>query len=228
MSAQFPGALQKAVRALNSLDRDDPPANGDGALPDIERAQRAGRGICCSNISLVGLAWLFARQGPFRRKQIGHNLVRADNTNALSLNSANKHAQEPVIAPRQCDNRLRQMPKQRKTGTYFPPTRPPADCTRQHEVVHAKPLEERDQFGEVSETNLFRREGCEGFWVSLPTHQQYDGIVTLPGEPLGDVNGQPPAAGNDRNPVARAEAECRFFRPGRRRRHLPPLSAAEA
>src|SRR5690606_40909275 len=76
--AHAPHALQQAVRTLYALQCDGATAYCDGALADIERADRLGSDPCSLDVAPVRPSWRSRGPQPLVGEQFGNDLACAD------------------------------------------------------------------------------------------------------------------------------------------------------
>lgn len=90
--------LQHLVRALKTLQRDDTPADGDGALADIEPAEHFGGFRCTVDIAPVFFARYRRAERADGGKKVGGDLMGTDDTPAVSLDQPDHHLQHLIVA----------------------------------------------------------------------------------------------------------------------------------
>ena len=88
---------------------------------------------------------------PLGGQQIRHDLMRADDLDAVGFDHAGKRAQQTVVALGQRGQRARQQRNEREARLHALQLRAAADAAGKHGVGHAVPLEQRGKGGEILE-----------------------------------------------------------------------------
>ena len=99
MPAQTLDPFEQAVGAFDALQRHGAAADGHRRLADVERADGAGGGKGCIDVAPVSLERRHASHRSRGGQQVGHDLMRADNLDAMGFDDAGERAQQHASSP---------------------------------------------------------------------------------------------------------------------------------
>ena len=161
MRAQLLHPFEQAVGAFDAFERDGAAADRDRRLADVERADGAGGGSGRLDVAPVGFRGAVVGHRPFGRQQVGRDLMRADDLDAVRLRPPRQaraaRRRRPWPAPASARGR---SSSSARLGFSAPSFGRRADAAGKDGMRDAVPLQERRPApAKFSSVKLFMLEG---------------------------------------------------------------------
>ena len=206
MRAELPDPVEQAVGAFYSFHGDHPSADGYRALPDIERADGASGRRGSLDVSPVLPERPAAGDPALGRQKLRQDVMSPHHLDAAGLDVADQGPQHAIVALPHRANQPRQQGQKRQPGFQCSQSGAPGDAARQDGVGDPVTAQQRHQAPDVLDCQhlvLERGESRTGFAFDHDHERRLAGRC----QAFGNVDGQPVAAGDDRDPVAGPERE---------------------